>query len=129
MLISAELKECVTWFIYFVDLLKVRYNCAKFHHCMICVTDLKEGARILLACPSPPHYHHYPWASPKRPILNRVNIMKKINLKMSLYDQFQIAITFRNLYLLQENISYLILDAKKIPHIKTPSMNHYPRSE
>ena len=48
---------------------------------------------------------------------------------MSLYDQFQIAITFRNLYLLQENISYLILDAKKIPHIKTPSMNYYPRSE
>ena len=44
MLMSAELKECVTWFIYFLDLLWVRYNCAKFHHCRICVTDSKEGA-------------------------------------------------------------------------------------
>ena len=34
---------CVTWFIYFLDLLRVRYNCANFHHCRICVTDLREG--------------------------------------------------------------------------------------
>ena len=42
MLISAELKECVTWFIYFLDLPYVRYNYAKFHHCRICVTDFRE---------------------------------------------------------------------------------------
>ena len=30
MLISAELKGCVIWFIYFLVLLWVRYNCAKF---------------------------------------------------------------------------------------------------
>ena len=30
MLISAELKGCATWFIYFLVLLWVRYNCAKF---------------------------------------------------------------------------------------------------
>ena len=30
MLISAKLKGCVTWFIYFLDLVWVRYNCAKF---------------------------------------------------------------------------------------------------
>ena len=42
-LMSAELKESVTWFIYFLDLLWVRYNCAKFHHCRICVTDFREG--------------------------------------------------------------------------------------
>ena len=41
MLMSAELKGCVTWFIYFLDLLWVRYNCAKFHHCRICVTDFR----------------------------------------------------------------------------------------
>ena len=43
MLMSAELKENVTWFIYFLDLLWVRYNCAKFHHCRICVTDFRDG--------------------------------------------------------------------------------------
>ena len=29
-------------FIYFVGLLELRYNCAKFHHCRICVTDFRE---------------------------------------------------------------------------------------
>ena len=33
MLMSAELKDCVTWFIFFLDFLWVRYNCAKFHNC------------------------------------------------------------------------------------------------
>ena len=36
-------KACVTWFIYFLNLLKIRYNCAKFYHCRICVTDFREG--------------------------------------------------------------------------------------
>ena len=47
MLMSAELKGCVTWFIYFLDLLWVRYNCAKFHRCRICVTDFKERGGFL----------------------------------------------------------------------------------
>ena len=42
MLLSAELKERVTWVIYFLDLFPVRYNCAKFHHCRICATDFRE---------------------------------------------------------------------------------------
>ena len=48
----------------YLDLVWVRYNCAKFHHCMIWVTDLGRGAF------SAPHTH--PWAAPKKPILNRV---------------------------------------------------------
>ena len=36
MLISAELRGFVTWFIHFLGLLWVRCNCAKFHHCRIC---------------------------------------------------------------------------------------------
>ena len=63
MLMSAELRGCVTWFIYFLDLLQVWYNCAKFHHCRICVTDLGKGG---------PFCHPHPWAAPKMPILNRV---------------------------------------------------------
>ena len=27
----------------FLDLLYVSCNCAKFHHCRICVTDFREG--------------------------------------------------------------------------------------
>ena len=64
MLMSAELKECVTWFIYFLDLLWVRYNCAKFHHCTICATNFREQGPFW---PLP-----HPWADPKKPILNSV---------------------------------------------------------
>ena len=38
----------------FLNLLKVRYNCAKFHHCGICVTYVRQGDEFL--------YH--PWTSP-----------------------------------------------------------------
>ena len=57
MLMSAEHKEYVTWFIYFLD------------HYRICVTDFKEGG---LSAP------HHPWAAPKRPMLNRVKSCKKV---------------------------------------------------
>ena len=63
-LMSAELKGCVTWFIYFLDVLWVRYNCATFHHCRICVTEFREGGPFWPA----PH----PWVAAKKPILNRV---------------------------------------------------------
>ena len=65
MLISAELKGCVTWLIYFLNRPCVRYEGAKFDHCRICVTDFKEGQPL---CPPPFH----PWAAPKKPTLNRV---------------------------------------------------------
>ena len=66
MLMSTELKKCIMWFIYFLDLRWVRYNCAKFHHFRICVKNFREGG---LFAP-PPH----PWAAPKKPILNRINL-------------------------------------------------------
>ena len=43
MLITAELKLCVTWFIYFLDLLWIRYDCAKFRSCRIFATDFRKG--------------------------------------------------------------------------------------
>ena len=52
---------------YFLDLLWVRYNCAKFHHCRFCVTVFWAGGGLF--APPPPHS----WATPKKPILNRVN--------------------------------------------------------
>ena len=42
MLMSAELMGYVTWSICFLNLLWVRYNCAKFHHCRISKTDFRE---------------------------------------------------------------------------------------
>ena len=66
MLMAAELKGCVTWFIYFLDLLWVRYSCARFDHCRICVTDFREvGAKKV-----PPHLG----TSQKKPILNRFKL-------------------------------------------------------
>ena len=52
MLILAEFKGCVTWFMCFLDLLLLRYNYAKFPHCWICDTDFSYGE--LLAPPPPP---------------------------------------------------------------------------
>ena len=51
-LITAELQGCVKCSIHFPDRLYVRYNCSKFHHYRICVTDFKQG--FLLAQLSPP---------------------------------------------------------------------------
>ena len=68
MVMSPEIKGCVTWFIYFLDLLWGRYNCAKFHHCTICGTDFREGGAFL-----PPPLH--PWAAPKKPIL-KISLME-----------------------------------------------------
>ena len=63
---SAELKGCVTWIILVLDFLYVRYDCAEFHHCRICVTNFREGGGPFC---SPPHQ----WPVPKKPFLNRVN--------------------------------------------------------
>ena len=67
MLISAELKGCATWFIYFLVLLWVRYNCAKFIIAGYVWQILGRGT--FFAPPSPP----YPWAAPRRSTRNRVN--------------------------------------------------------
>ena len=56
MLMSAELKGCVTWFIYTLDILSSRYNCAKFHHCWICVTNFRVEWGDFL----PPPIHEQP---------------------------------------------------------------------
>ena len=65
-MMSAELKECVTSFVRFLDLPLVRYNCAKFYHCRIYVADFREGDQK-----APPH----PLAVPKKPILNKVKAL------------------------------------------------------
>ena len=50
MLLLAKIMACVTCSIYSLHLLQVRYNCANFHYCRICVTDFREGG---LSAPSP----------------------------------------------------------------------------
>ena len=69
MLMSAEPKGFFTWFIYFLDLLLVRYNYAKFYHFRICVKKFR--GRQGPFCPPPPPPTH-PRAIPKMSILNRV---------------------------------------------------------
>ena len=44
LLLPAERKGYFTQLIYFLDLLQASYNCAKFHHCKICVKHFKEGS-------------------------------------------------------------------------------------
>ena len=45
-----------------------KYNCSKFNHWRICVTDFKEAAFLASS---------YPWAAPKKPILNRDELWTK----------------------------------------------------
>ena len=78
MLMPAELKGCITWIMYFLDLLWLRYMCAKFYHRRICVTDFMEGG--FLGSPPPPPTHH-PWAAPKRPFLKKVKWSNQYNTK------------------------------------------------
>ena len=77
MLMSAELKGCVTWFICFLDLLYVRYSCVKFYHCRICMTDFRD-------LPPPPSV-----STPKRSILNRVRNFIQLFLPSVYKDPFQ----------------------------------------
>ena len=65
MLMPAELKGCVTWFIYFLDLLWVRYSSAKFHNIGYVWLILGRGPFCPPSCP---------WAVLKRPILNRFKL-------------------------------------------------------
>ena len=55
-----------------LDLVQVRYNCAKFHQWRICLGDFRERGPFC-----PPH----PWAVPEKPILRRVT-MTLINSKL-----------------------------------------------
>ena len=77
--ISAELKGCVTLFLYISNLLKVKYNCAKFHHFRICLTDFKERFWQILLC------HSHPWAALKRSMMNRVMSFNVKHLRKSYY--------------------------------------------
>ena len=86
MLMSAELKGCVTRFIYFLDLPWVRYNSAKFHRCCrICVTDFSEGGLFARTPPS------YPWAAPKNPILNRGKTNGMASTKLTYHKEWGFA--------------------------------------
>ena len=62
MLMSVELWKCAKWLIHLLDLLYVRYSCAKFRHCRIFATDFREKGFL------PPH----PCSALKKLILNRV---------------------------------------------------------
>ena len=95
MLMPAELKWWVTWFMHFLDFLWIRYKCAKRHHCRICKAYFKEGS--LFGAPNP-------WAaSKKRP--------SSIGLKV--HNAFQTTLKFHFQILLQ-----FYRTAKKITKIK-----------
>ena len=62
MLMSAELKLCVTWLIYFLIFFSEGIT-AKLHHCRLRVTDFREEPIL-----PPPHL----WTTPKKLILNKI---------------------------------------------------------
>ena len=89
----------------FLDLLDVRYNCAKFHHCRICVTDFKEvgvgggGGGFLL-----PPIHEQPLKDPSRIGLTR---LQKQLWKNSLREPLK---SFCQIVWIPYSFKYLLLD-------------------
>ena len=109
MLISVWLKRYATWFRYFFNLLWVRYNCAKFHHCRICATDFREGGLF-----APLSIHKQPRKSRTWRGLSRLHILNfkllfqlifKSNSAETLMELRNFTSFFR-LYLLLESYWY-----------------------
>ena len=94
MFLSAELKGCVMWSYSFFDLLLVRYNCAKFHHCRICVTDFLKGAFFPLPLPIRKQHRKNPsWIglSQKRKRIFDIfliNFLQKLIFKLLTFKKF-----------------------------------------
>ena len=84
MLMSTKFTGCDVIHIFF-NLLWVRYNCAKFHHSTICVTDFREGGGLFAL---------HPWAAPKKSILNRVN-RKFLNTNVFLLEVNIFSLNYR----------------------------------
>ena len=61
----------------FLDLLKVRYNCAKLHHCRICVKDFRERGAPSPSPPPPPTIREQPQKCPSWIGLRQENAYSK----------------------------------------------------
>ena len=89
LLISAELKECVTWFICFLYHFKVLCKCGKFHHCEICVTDFRKRG----------FFRHSFW-SWEKPLIGRVVLAaygnKILNTAKPLLDDKKVTCNINN---------------------------------
>ena len=66
----------------FLTFFRLRYNCAKFHYCRICVTSYREGA-FLPPSPSASVSSH------EKAHLNRVNIIYQFSNKFRFKAFFQ----------------------------------------
>ena len=100
---SAELKGCVTWFIYFFDLPLVRYNCAKFHHCRIWWQILGMGPKSPPICEQP--LKSPSWIGLRKILLNQSNILSIPPLNCSRTD---IMLISKNMeYFHQQNLQNL----------------------
>ena len=115
---SVEFKGCVRWFIYSLDLFKLRYNWANFHHSRMCVTDFREGAFLPNPSPPPPH-HLFSWAALKKPILNRVNIRtiksRHQCSKTVIMGKKKVYLIFRHIqrwYLINSEVAWYIWELK-----------------
>ena len=77
--VKKMVKGCVTWFIYFLRLLSVRYNITvpSFFILGYVRQILERGAFLH------PHPHPHPWTALKRSILNRVKVCSKELLKVN----------------------------------------------
>ena len=80
----------ISWYSKFADFWWKKcwsqYNCVKFHHCRIYVTDFRKGGILGGPPPPPPD----PWTAPKKPILNGVkdviHILKLLLVRMIAYQ-------------------------------------------
>ena len=121
MLTPAELKVCVTWFIYFLDSPWVRYNSAKFCHFTICVTDFREGGQKV-----PPPIHEQPRKSPSwiglKASFLTIKLLEKPNKDKRYVSDWR---TFYLLNLDQKIISKALVVKNILPVLISPGQTVY----
>ena len=88
----------------FLDLLYVRYNCANFHNCRICVTDFRREA--FLTPPLPPPIHEQPqtdkdyWRKTVSKLyLVSITKAKDPSIRVKMYHTFYLFLSLFALYL------------------------------
>ena len=67
----------------------LRYNCAKFHHCRICVTEFREGAFL------PPPIHEQPQKCPSWIGLNNTKIYRQKKKKIKIFRQMLVIVNLK----------------------------------
>ena len=92
-LMSAELRVCVTWFIYILGLLLVRYNCVSF---IIVGYGWQILGRWAFLAPPPPNPHHREQCQKYPSWIELSSYFHKLLLRLDVYIYLTVSFIAKN---------------------------------